>query len=200
MNEIKLSQDDFLRRIAAHKMTILQDCGVYRHIIFSRPDDGVYHFGLTTFPGHLVITGDCGCYVFRRSHDMFELFRCNRLSINPWYWAEKMEAHSDDIRIYSAPKIKETLTNNFEVWLEDCDEEEKENAREEFREKILSHCDDEADFNSLGYIELECGYLIDPREFDAYDFDNGFLFCLYAIVWGIQQYDQREATRKGVEK
>lgn len=111
-----------------------------------------------------------------------------------------MEAHSDDIRIYSAPKIKETLTNNFEVWLEDCDEEEKENAREEFREKILSHCDDEADFNSLGYIELECGYLIDPREFDAYDFDNGFLFCLYAIVWGIQQYDQREATRKGVEK
>lgn len=81
----------FQRETADHKMTVLHDDGLYRHLRFARPDRGSYWFDLITWPGCLTVNGDCGTFTFARQDDMFEFFRGGR--INPGYWAEKVRAH-----------------------------------------------------------------------------------------------------------
>lgn len=189
---MRLTKERFLRDVEKHEMTVLQDNKVYRHIRFARPGDGVYHFELTTFPDHLVITGDRGSYVFRRQYDMFEYFRTTGLEINAEYWATKLEARDlwNGVREFSGELTKKNLIEDFEEWLESLDDEEKEDARQEFREKILRFCEDEDDFAILGDTALNCGYKCEPCQFRATEFTDGFLRCLYAITWGIQQYDK----------
>lgn len=79
-----------------HRMTILQDDGVYRLIRMSKPQSSAYRFNITTFPGYLVFTGDMGSYVFSRVYDMFEFHRIDWNSGTPTidyrYWAQKCEA------------------------------------------------------------------------------------------------------------
>jgi hypothetical protein len=58
---MKITKETFLRDVKDHQMTILKDDGVFRCIEFRNPADrGTYFFYLTTFPGRLVISGDCG--------------------------------------------------------------------------------------------------------------------------------------------
>lgn len=91
----------FQRDTATHRMTVLHDDGLYRHLRFRshhlcndaeyRPTSSFYWFDLITWPGSLAINGDCGSFVFSRITDMFEFFR-SRYGINPQYWAEKLRA------------------------------------------------------------------------------------------------------------
>jgi hypothetical protein len=86
---------------AGHRMIVLHDDGLYRHIRFKnyvlcndaeyRPGYSCYWFDLITWPGSLTINGDCGTFTFSRITDMFEFFR-SRYGINPQYWAEKLRA------------------------------------------------------------------------------------------------------------
>lgn len=88
-----------------HKMTILHDDGLYRHLRFNRPGNSAYWFDLITVPGSLVFQGDGDSYVFRRLKDMFEFFRSGvwedgSLHINPHYWAEKLTSDRDSVMKY----------------------------------------------------------------------------------------------------
>lgn len=191
-----MNAEQFLKCVAKHKMKIVKDDGVFRHLVFSRPNDGAYCFHLTTFPEHLVITGDCGSYVFRRLYDMFEFFRTKELKINEWYWSEKLEAvdRSAKVRMFSPETIKEKLTRDFESYIEDFDDEQKTEAWKDFKEKILNFCESEYDFKSLWTVILDCGYECEVWDYDPYVFGDGFLFSLYAIVWGIMQYDKTKTN------
>lgn len=77
---------------AEHQMTVLHDDGLYRHLRFAKPGTGFYWFEVVTWPGTLTLSGDHGCWTFRRVEDMFEFFRDSRgvTRINPGYWAEKL--------------------------------------------------------------------------------------------------------------
>lgn len=75
-----------------HRMTVMLDQGLYRHLRFVRPGRSEYWFTLTAYPGALVVDGDMGTWVFRRLPDMFEFFRTDSGRINPGYWAEKLTA------------------------------------------------------------------------------------------------------------
>lgn len=79
-----------------HRMTILQDAGMYRHIHMANPKGSNYSFSVTTIPGYLIFTGDMGSYVFSRLRDMFEFHRIKwdreTPTIDYRYWAEKCEA------------------------------------------------------------------------------------------------------------
>lgn len=52
--------------IATHRMTVIKDDGVYRHLRFRRPDTNCYSFDILTWPGYLAYVGDMGDYVFQR--------------------------------------------------------------------------------------------------------------------------------------
>ena len=102
MDSIKDAEECFLRCVPKHRLTIIKDDGVYRHLRFKQPGRTAYYFDIITWPGCLCIEGDCGSYTFKRLHDMFEFFRREpgdyarnkTLSINPDYWAQKLEAQS----------------------------------------------------------------------------------------------------------
>lgn len=80
----------FRKDVAQHRMTVIHDHGVHRHLRFGKPGDSNLSFQITTWPGYLCYSGDMGCYVFFRVEDMFRFFRGER--INPGYWAEKVQA------------------------------------------------------------------------------------------------------------
>lgn len=86
----------FQRATRNHRMTVLQDDGVFRHIRCAQPGSQAYAFNITTFPGYLAFTGDMGSYVFSRLRDMFEFHRINwdhgAPCIDYRYWAQKCEA------------------------------------------------------------------------------------------------------------
>jgi hypothetical protein len=83
-----------------HEMTILHDDGLYRHLRFKSPDRSTYWFDLITWPGCLTVRGDFGNgYTFACATDMFGFFRGNSHngSINPDYWAGKLDGGGSDV-------------------------------------------------------------------------------------------------------
>jgi hypothetical protein len=72
--QVAKSRERFEQETAEHEMTVLRDDGLYRHLRFQRPGTSIYWFDLVTWPGRLVICGDCGDLMFSRLRDMFEFF------------------------------------------------------------------------------------------------------------------------------
>ena len=128
------TEQRFLDDVKGHKLTILRDNGVDRHIRFKRPNGSCYWFDIITYPGRLIIDGDCGTYVFARIEDMFEFFRMrdndynknpNGLSINPSYWGEKLRSVSNRgygkgaIKNFSSDKFDRKVKEYFDTHFED---------------------------------------------------------------------------------
>lgn len=93
MHDHQKDKAAFLKDVAAHRMTVIRDEGLYRHLRFMDPETIVSYFDLITWPGHLCYTGDMGTYVFSRIQDMFMFFRRTPQEhggpIDLRYWAEK---------------------------------------------------------------------------------------------------------------
>lgn len=167
----------FRRDTADHVMTVMLDRGTHRNLRFGRLGDVTYHFTLTTWPGYLCVSGDMGTYVFARLQDMFCFFRGDR--INPSYWAEKCVAvdrtigiteHSEDAaREFVQEWLAEDASHaaEFACEFEDVDFEDPQAVRDALEEHGFS----------------------DAWELDWDEPTLHFLWCLHAIVWGIQQYD-----------
>lgn len=215
----------FQRDISTHKMTIVRDDGVSRHLRFSRPNSSCMHFDLITWPGYLCYTGDMGTYVFQRLTDMFQFFRRgdDKYSIDMGYWAEKVEASDrDGVREFSYTKYKAMIRD----WINELEDEEKPHqddepdefamhaaAFAELRREVESEvvnvdenstrCYDAAsDFRHDGEAWIE--YKGEPFEFrdvwDGFDyatreFTHRFMWCCYALAWSIDQYDMAKAEQ-----
>lgn len=123
-----------LQFFSDHKLTIERDDGVHRCLFFGKPNSGAYHFRLTTWPGHLCISGDIGTYVFSRTRDMFAFhascddWAAMPLKINPDYWAEKLVTEggrrqvqieridTNEIRRQMVQSFKEISIDDFYTW------------------------------------------------------------------------------------
>jgi hypothetical protein len=195
---------EFIRDVSKHKMVVIRDDGIYRHLRFTRPDTFCMQFDILTWPGYLCVTGDMHSWLFTRTQDMFTFFRQNgelsaALPINPDYWGEKLVAsasngrHASGATEYSADLFKEAVR---ERWAEHCRSNDvsfikSEELWEELENCVLYRADDgeqlahEAarDFDSCG-MKLE-----DFWETTLHVYKHHFIWCCYAIVWGIQQYD-----------
>ncbi|MEU0589893.1 hypothetical protein [Streptomyces ardesiacus] len=110
----------FAQDTTAHRMTVLHDDGLYRHLVFAEPTHGFYWFELITTPGQLVFSGDGNSYVFRRTEDMFQFFRSGiwrdgSHNINPSYWSEKLTSGREAATDYSEKlfqaEVAETLAD-----------------------------------------------------------------------------------------
>lgn len=109
-------KDRFLRNVKDHKLTVLLDNGIHRHLHFSNPEQFAYYFHLTTWPGYLCISGDMGCYVFCRVEDMFTFFRSDKGNINPHYWSEKLQASKNAPEEFSEETFESRLRHEIDSY------------------------------------------------------------------------------------
>lgn len=202
MDTHECTQERFLKDVAEHRMQILRDDGLYRHVRFSRPNSSTMGFDLVTFPGHLCYTGDMGTYVFTRLPDMFEFFRTSPreaggLYINPGYWSEKcVAADRDGIKEYSAEKFRSVIAEYVDNWRENHEWDEMPEGLREEVDDVLSAADDgeyaarDAVYR-FSYTDDEHGTFEfgDFFEYSLTEYTFRFIWCCYALSWGVQAYD-----------
>jgi len=193
----------FERDTAGHQMTILHDDGLYRHLRFRRPDRSAYWFDLITWPGSLVVNGDCGSFTLARCDDMFEFFRGH--GINPQYWAEKVRAGKTTryspakfrqlVTEYAAdaeadePGLTAAIAERIFGALKEWDTGYEEGAREALRDFEYRPEGDGSGSEPFRFT--------DAWEWDLHDYDWQFLWCCHAIQWGIGQYDKQKVPVSG---
>lgn len=203
----ELTAEQFIKDIKQHRMSIIRQDGMYRHVHFRDPKTAVLWFELITWPGCLTINGDMGTWTFSRLPDMFDFFRGDKLRINPSYWAEKLRhgnfSGRDGAKVWDEDSFKERLlgmlTDHYGF-----EGEKLAEIREAVKEEIFSRegqwalCtaayefshDFEDDSEKPGYKSNR-----DKFSFDGMDLPSGmvysyhFIWCLYAIVWGIYCFD-----------
>lgn len=102
----------FLEQTKNHKLTILHDDGLYRHLRVQAPGTRMWGWDVTTWPGHLATSGDIADgYMFTREPDMLAFFASagkvsdyfsdGAPSIDVRYWAEKLcGGRANDVRRY----------------------------------------------------------------------------------------------------
>lgn len=189
----------FLQTVAAHQMTVLKDDGLYRHLRFQHPQHNITDaFELITIPDRLMLDGDHGTVVFSRLPDMFQFFRSETLEQLPVdYWSEKIIAHWPYINIltYDQRLAEDNIQKDFDDWVaaHPLSAVDADIAQQEL-DNILYDCHDrDALFNHDG-TEFECGYVfhIDRINFDV--LHPSLRWCMYEIVWGIQQYDKAKRS------
>lgn len=193
-----------------HKMTVLHDDGLYRHLRFmsqepGKPPNSGYWFDLITVPGSLIFRGDGESFVFARVRDMFEFFRSNpdrnMITISPDYWAEKLTSNRAAAKAYS----REVLDQYVAGELKDAEERRPGIAKAwkfETGDASDYYLDDE---DSARQALADFEYAVEGHdstfrfegtwEWDLKDFDWWYLWACHAIVSGIAQYDE---ARKAV--
>lgn len=210
MSEYQKILEDFKRDTANHSAEILLNNGLYRHIRFSRNGSSVYHFNLTTWPGYLCISGDMGCYVFSRITDMFGFFPMDdndfnkrsdgELSINPCYWSEKLQSGSGGGRglickEWCSELFEKEVNHRFEEFMQeqtDLDDEDKAESIEDLRQQIdsvLAASSNEYEaVAAIHNFDNDLFEFVDFWECDFTVYTHHYIWCCYAIVWGIQEF------------
>lgn len=215
-----LTRERFRKDVANHVMEVFRDEGTHRHIRFRRPGTMCDHFDLITWPGYLCFTGDRGTYVFRRLEDMFTFFRLDEYygnkptpggvldRIDHRYWAEKLEAsdkgegHQEWDHEAFQQEIREQrrriMREQGRTWT-------KADRKEMWRE--LDELIDTAAEGETVAVAAVLDWYFQPRYrpvdseterayIDTSDFPrckkytHRFLWCCYALRWGIDQYDK----------
>lgn len=191
------TEEKFLQDVAQHELTVLRDADTERHLRFKRPNTSNQYFDLITWRGSLCFTGDMGTFVFSRIPDMFEFFRDEHpnghLRINTGYWSEKLDAA--DRRTGGYEKFEPSL---FRKRVMDYakDLEVDRGTLRAIRERVLPAAEGgeyaaysaALDFNHNGQ------RLSDFYEINCRDYTYHFVWCCYAIVWAIKQYDAQKET------
>lgn len=208
------TEQSFLKDVANHEMTIIRDDGVNRHVRFKRPGTYCYQFDLITWPGYLCYCGDMGTFVFQRLEDMFEFFRTDRkhmhlrdgqtLAVNHRYWAEKVQAQDmgDGLTKFDESKFKRVILEILVRWIRDHRDDTTEEERRDLWDEVMRDVID-ADADYGGYRKQCAAYdfhhkvnqrvRFEFRDLFEYNFDSytyRFIWCCYALAWGIQMYDK----------
>jgi hypothetical protein len=208
--------EHFLKDVQHHQMTIPLNEGVYRHVRFKQPGTSNMWFDLVTWPGFLTISGDMGTWTFSRVPDMFTFFRDDKLRINPSYWAEKLEHGNftgrEGGKIWDQDTFQAHLIDQLERHFEDEPKKLTELKAAVEEEIFRLHDGDgphamrhaayeftyefEADRDTRSYTEkIRFPREVKKFQFEGMDLPDGmvysyhFVWCLYAIVWGIQKWD-----------
>lgn len=192
------AKERFKRDIRDHRMTIIRDDDVHRHIQFKRPNTGAYSFDIITWPGHLAISGDCGSYTFARVRDMVDFFaggNCDPYFINPSYWGEKLQSVDRDggYKRFSGEKLAEI----FKIWMDEHDfddDEAKERLKaaldwSDWGRGVESYGDA---IHAIDEISSEADYpgfqIDDLWDYNTEDFTRRYIWCVRAIRWAVTKY------------
>lgn len=182
----------FLADVAKHQMRVLRDDGLYRHLYFTSGSFNQW-FEIVTWPGALALNGDMGSWTFARIEDMFSFFRSRReIEINPDYWAEKLQAKDahGGPREWNAEAFRQQVVDHLDNF--DLAPEDRAWVEDDLRDAVFAF---ESRHEAL---QALCDYSARGVEFDMGDAPDGmiwsfrYIWCLYAIVWGIRQYDSQK--------
>jgi len=196
-------RDKFLKDVAQHQMEIQLDQGVFRHVVFKRPNTINQLFSLTTTPGRLVFGGDIGCFVFERIHDMFAFFRrdMERFDPNFGYWHEKLVAVDRHMGSMNASVDK--FRDNLEQYVEQYDDLTGEEIGQvhEFIDEAATLFEDECPheaYVAVGNFELrDAPFFTDFWESSNEEYTICYLWACHAIQWGVAQYDKAKQAEGG---
>lgn len=201
------SKTRFNKNIKKHKMTILKDDGLYRHLHFADPQDSHYWFDIVTYPHNLIISGDRNTFHFSRIEDMFKFFIMDdrdfnkKNVINPHYWSEKIKGGKDHIEVYSEDAVKAYVKERFKNYTEDhgIRGEEKKELWEKIQENILDYPDDQHNVYKNLY-HFDGNNMFEDTDFNFNEFSLSYIWCCYAIVWGITKYNKLKGKSNEQEK
>lgn len=207
------TEERFLKDVSNHEMHILHEDGVYRHVRFKIPNSSSYHFDLITYPNYLVYSGDMGCYVFSRVKDMFEFFRADKrsndgLCINTGYWAEKLRAVDGNRNNADAMEFDEDafrkVINEYRVrWIREygLNKHQRRALWVDVEESVMHRIEDGEHAACSAAYEFSHRAGDDTFQFDDF-FDHSFkrftfrfLWCCYAIAFGVNKYDETKARQ-----
>lgn len=196
----------FEKDISSHKLTVVKDDGVHRHLWFGRPGSSCMHFQLVTWPGYLCYTGDMGTYVFTRLADMFEFFRRGegdrKYRIDYRYWAEKVEAADkhDGITEFSEAEFEREVKRYLKDWIRGHADRTTREERRELWDAVMDEVLDAAadyrgdrkqvalhDFHHR--VNAEVQFYFQDWESSTDEYTHRFLWCCHALAWAIKVYD-----------
>lgn len=201
MTLVAVARRRFAADTAEHEMTVLRDDGLYRHLRFNPPGSWTYGYELVTWPGYLAIVGDAGDYVFARIEDMFKFFgpqgarggfEDEEWGINPGYWSEKLQGRPDFAQVYSHDAFKARLYEWADAEADWSDVYPSLLRGAVDRELLHSYTFSDAEARERMDDVDDDGTLFSGWEWDLRDYESRFLWCCWAIVWGIGRY--RAAT------
>jgi hypothetical protein len=216
------TEETFLKDVSEHQLEILRDDHVYRHLRLRKPGTSVMSFDIITYPAYLCYSGDMGCFVFSRIHDMLPFFRGKDLEgplgINLRYWSEKLEAidRNGGYEEYSADKFREHIADELKDFREhierdtdrdlaDDDEAEENNEHVEAKfaalkaaveSDVLRKADDgeHAVYAAMRDFEHDDrNWFQDAWEVSFREYSYRFIWCCFALVWAIRKYDLHKA-------
>ena len=199
----KLTAEDFLENVKDHRMAILHDDGFHRNIKFAAPGTFNRWFGLVTWPFHLTIYGDMGCWTFQRAQDMFSFFvrneaRTDELQINPSYWEEKLVSQNSYGRSISPSRkfdqaiFAEQVVDEFMMCRHDIPHGSRWEIWEDIKEELLPIDNETEAYDALYNFHHKDFRFDDISDANFTAHTPTFLWCLYAIVWGIKRYRNRD--------
>lgn len=198
----ELNEKRFLALVKNHKLTILRDDGLYRHLRVGIPGQNMESWHIHTWPGYLAMVGDMGDWVFSRLDDMLCFFRSDPgegLQINPGYWSEKLQAQEREG--WSEFSI-EAFHERVEEWaIEACNVDSFEEIPEEKRDELDTLLDAGDEYEAVAaQRDFRSDWL------DLTDFWDGrytcqrirdhYLFACYAIAWTVKLYDEQRPTKQ----
>jgi len=196
---LRNAAERFTRETEHHKLEVLHDDGLYRHLKFKQPGNSAYWFDLITVPGALIFQGDGDSYVFRRIQDMFEFFRGPVGRINPVYWSEKLTDGRARVKVYQQELFEQLVKELFVESVKSGDW--PRGLGMAVREEILDNWeigDENGAHRALANFEFNGFHFADTYELDFRDFDWWFLWACHAIVFGIAQYDAARVPAEAV--
>ncbi len=200
--EHQCTVEEFLSCINNHEIKVIREDGVYRHIRFKNPGTNNQYFDLITWPGMLCYTGDMGTYVFQRTEDMFQFFRDREgeLSINPGYWGEKLQAIDGNrgFKKFSAETFREDVIEYLKGY--ELEKDEEAVVMEKLNDLVFNELDGDFDEPQRAYRAIQnqdFGRRVCFSDFlcdcSVDEYTYSFIWALYAIAWGVIQYDKHES-------
>jgi len=183
------TKEQFLEGVKNHKIEVVRDDGIHRHLVMTKGGSAM-RYEIITCPWFLFYCGDMGSFTFRRLEDNFEFFRPRNgeLAINPGYWHEKLEAvdRCSGSREFSRD-VFESNIKDYEGQLAD----ERAEVWKEIEDEVLN-CDSNEvrAFDAANDFRFKGFSFSDYWETDNTDFTYRYIWCLYAIVHGIMEYDK----------
>jgi hypothetical protein len=180
-----------------HALEMVNDNGLYRHLICRRGSSSTYMFGIVTWPMYLCIYGDMGTYVFSRTVDMFEFFRRDGESIPLHYWAEKIESSDkcSGVTEYSKAAFVEAVNSYFTDWVESGDLDDlaiRGAVRDELDELVeAAECEHDAHRMASDFVSSSGHTLSDFWEKDLTTYTYHYQWCCLAIRKAISLYEAR---------
>lgn len=195
------TREGFLKNVARHELSIVLDQGRHRHLIVRRPDTFCMGFEIVTWPGYLAITGDMGSYTFWRLPDMFEFFRRDAdrdLEINAGYWAEKLTAiDRTGYEEFDADKLRAAVLEHLDSgW--DIPPAEMADLRQRVQKELFRYFHD-GEIRARDAIYRFIHPTVTFQDFSEVNcrrYTPRFIWCCWAIVWSIREYDRAKAAAR----